>query len=139
MNFTYLRFLISVAFAAIPASVVYTLLGYYFLPDISSKGNLSAFLFVLFFVLVLVGSLVVGSAQYFILLRKFATVKRFFSFPIGLAAVWIGGAVFVGRPVVTALPFSTCLVVLCITSYLTLLAITDQTNGKPAADADIER
>lgn len=37
MKPTYLRFLLSLALATVPASVAYTLLGYYLMPDVSSR------------------------------------------------------------------------------------------------------
>lgn len=137
MKPTYLRFLLSLALATVPASVAYTLLGYYLMPDVSSKGGLSAFLFVFFFVLVLVGAFVLGSVLYFLFLRSGVTPKRFFPFPIGLAAVWLAGAAFIGRPVLSALPFAVCLVLLSVASYFTLTALTGLSSGVPAAPADL--
>ena len=120
MKVSYLRFLFSLVIAAIPASAVYTLLGYHLMPDVSSRGGLTVFLFVFFYILVSLAALVLGSVLYFLVLRGGVTLARFLSFPFGLAALWVAGASLVGRPVLSALPFAACLVVLSVTSYATL-------------------
>lgn len=92
MQLTLRQYLTSLAAASLPASVVYVLAGYWFIPGVSAETSLTAFFFVFFFFIWLFASVVLGFVAWFVSFRRHFSWKRLAVFPLLFSAflLWPG-------------------------------------------------